>query len=299
MIEVKNVTFGYRKQRDIFNDLSFVIKEGESVGIIGRNGSGKSTLIKVMLSIIRSKIGSVYYDGVDIKRHRKEVVKDVGVVWAQRTSLWWDLTVKENIYQSAYLFDLRKDIIDKRLDYYSRQMPIDKFLNMPLRKTSYGQRILADIIAVLVREPKILFFDEAFVGLDIDIKSSIFDILKSYKTNHKDCIYIITSHNFDDITNLCDRIICLKNDSISELYLRDMQENRKTEITIESKDPFNLDALKAYDIKKINERKISVMIDGTLNNFFEDVDWDNVSDVNISDRTLDSILESDKKGEGK
>lgn len=292
MIEISGLTFSYKKQTPLFRDLNYQIDTGESIGLVGNNGSGKSTLMKIMLSIITPDHGKVLYNDKNIARYRRQLMKKIGIIWGQRTSLWWDLSVKENIYQAGYLFNLTKKEIINNLEPYSKYFRIKDIWDKELRKTSYGQRILTDIIAVLIRKPNVIFFDEAFVGLDHNIKNSIFEILKHYQKDNPECIYIITSHNFDDIVALCHKVACLKDGKISEYQIETLLKTKYTEVILEARKPLDLALFKGYEVTTLSNKKISLLISGSLNIIFQKLDWDTVTNIEIIDKTLDIALKN-------
>lgn len=292
MIKLENINYSYVKDEKLLNNIDLIINNGDSIGIVGDNGSGKSTLIKIMLSIITPISGTVYYDGENIHKKRSLLMKKIGVVWGQRTSLWWDLSIKESFYQIGEIFDIDIDILEKNINYYSNILPIKSFWNKLLRKVSNGQRVQADIISVLIREPKIIFLDEAFIGLDYDTKSSIIKILKDYRNLHPDTIYIITSHAFDDLTSLCDKLIVLKkNHTIQEYDTNSLLNYKSSEIIIETKEPVTMQFDNTI-YKQLNPYKFSIIVKGSLNAILKEINWDNVLKIEINDRTIDTLLKA-------
>lgn len=289
MIELQHLSFHYKNQSNLFTDLNCTIPDGASLGLIGKNGSGKSTLIKIMLSILTPQQGTVLYDGQNIFRSRSKVVRRIGVVWGQRTSLWWDLSIRENIYRSAALFDISQEVVRTRLAAYTDFFPAAEIWDRPLRSVSFGQRVLSDILAVLIREPQVIILDEAFIGLDYSIKQRIIDALHTYKHQHPNCVYLMTSHNFEDISNLCTDIAYIRNESIDFYSLNTISSERHSKITMQVKDSFNTKVLSGYQTQ-ITQDHIIVTVEGSLNQFFQHIDWDAIVDLSIEDITLTHLM---------
>lgn len=189
-------------------DISFDIEEGELVGYIGPNGAGKSTTVKVMSGILTPEKGSCRIMNRTPWKDRVEHVSQIGVVFGQRTQLWWDVPVKDS-------FDLLKDIYDisskdysTRLDELVEALDISGLLKTPVRQLSLGQRMRCEIIAALLHRPKILFLDEPTIGLDAVSKLALRDFLKN--ENRKNGIsMILTTHDMDDIECLCKKVMVI------------------------------------------------------------------------------------------
>lgn len=290
MITLKNISHSYKKEEPLFEQLNLTVLNGDSIGIAGDNGSGKSTLIKIMLSIIQPVSGSVFYDEKDINKYRKDLMKHIGVVWGQRTSLWWDLTVKEGIYETAAIFDVNKTALEKNFNYYAAKLSIKNFLDKRLRKVSAGQRILADIVAVLVREPNIIFLDEAFIGLDYETNLTVIELLKDYKKTHPDCIFIVTSHDFDNIASLCNKLLVIKKDSVKEYDMNDLLDQKYTELIIETKKQIEFKNIENLNVSFINPFKMSILINRSLNDILKHIDWDKILKIEIIDKTVDMLI---------
>lgn len=193
--------------------ISFDIKEGELVGFIGPNGAGKSTTVKILSGILVPNGGTVKVMGKTPWENRIETVKQLGVVFGQRTQLWWDLPVIES-------FELLKDIYkisDKEykstLEYLIDTFELSKLFNVPVRQLSLGQRMRCDIAASLLHSPKILFLDEPTIGLDAVSKLSVRDfILRLNK--ERNVTILLTTHDMDDIESLCKRVLVLNEGKI-------------------------------------------------------------------------------------
>lgn len=189
-------------------NITFQINEGELVGYIGPNGAGKSTTVKVMGGILTPDGGSCTIMGRTPWKERTNHVSQIGVVFGQRSQLWWDVPVKDS-------FDLLKDIYSippasysKRLAELVETLDISSFLKTPVRQLSLGQRMRCEIAAALIHSPKILFLDEPTIGLDAVSKLALRDFLKN--ENRKNGVtMILTTHDMDDIESLCNRVMVI------------------------------------------------------------------------------------------
>lgn len=195
------------------DQISFDIDEGELVGYIGPNGAGKSTTVKILSGILVPNGGNVKVMGKTPWEHRIETVRQLGVVFGQRTQLWWDLPVMES-------FELLKDIYsisDKEykatLHSLIETLELSKLLHMPVRQLSLGQRMRCDIAASLLHSPKILFLDEPTIGLDAVSKLAVRDFIRHLNKERKVTV-MLTTHDMDDIESLCNRVIILNEGQI-------------------------------------------------------------------------------------
>ena len=190
------------------DDVSFEVAEGEIVGYIGANGAGKSTTIKIMTGILKASSGEVSINGNDPFKNRKKNAYNIGVVFGQRTQLWWDLPLIESFTILKEIYGVSNEDFKERLDYFKEIFGIDEFLNSSVRTLSLGQRMKADIVASLLHNPKVLFLDEPTIGLDIttkkNVRKAIIDLNKKFKTT-----VILTTHDLEDIEQLSNRIVIL------------------------------------------------------------------------------------------
>ena len=235
MIDVKNLSKDYSIKRkgaglsgalkglvtrntDVIHavkDLSFHIDEGEIVGFIGPNGAGKSTTIKMMSGILTPTSGSVLIDGEDITKHRKEVVRNIGVVFGQRTQLNWDLRLGETFELLKHIYRIRQTDYDKTLDVMNDILGIKELIDKPVRQMSLGQRVKGDLVASMLHSPKVLFLDEPTIGLDVSAKYSLRKFIKEINQVRKTTV-ILTTHDLGDIQELCERLIIINHGKMME-----------------------------------------------------------------------------------
>ena len=189
-------------------DISFSIEEGEIVGYIGPNGAGKSTTIKILSGILIPDSGECKIDGMNPWKDRVQYVKKIGVVFGQRSQLWWDIPAEDT-------FDLLKDIYEIPEEEYQatkedliNRLNLQDIINIPVRQLSLGQRMRCEIAASLLHNPKILFLDEPTIGLVPVSKQMVRDFIKKLN-KEKNTTVILTSHDMSDITTLAKRIILI------------------------------------------------------------------------------------------
>jgi ABC-2 type transport system ATP-binding protein len=190
------------------DDVSFTIQQGEIVGYIGPNGAGKSTTIKMLTGILTPTSGEVRVDGIIPYQKRTVNAKKIGVVFGQRTQLWWDLPLIESFTVLKEIYQISDADYKERLAYFSALFGLDEFIKQPVRQLSLGQRMKADIVASLLHNPKLLFLDEPTIGLDVIAKENIRKTLKDIHEKYQTTI-ILTTHDLADIEELCDRIMMI------------------------------------------------------------------------------------------
>ena len=197
----------YDKVRAL-NDISFKIDDGEIIGYIGPNGAGKSTTIKILCGILTPEKGHCIVDGYVPWKDRKNYVKNIGVVFGQRSQLWWDIPIIDS-------FELLKDIygIDSRtykqnVSELSQRLNLETILKTPTRNLSLGQRMRCEIVASLLHNPKILFLDEPTIGLDAVSKLIVRDFIKEINAEKRTTV-ILTTHDMQDIQALTQRVMLI------------------------------------------------------------------------------------------
>lgn len=209
----------YRYVRAVDN-ISMSIKQGEIVGYLGPNGAGKSTTIKMMTGILEPTSGEILVNGNVPYRDRTKNAQEIGVVFGQRSQLWWSLPLIESFKILKDIYRVSDEEYDSMLKLYSTLVDIEPLLHKPVRQMSLGQRTLSDILAAFLHNPKIVFLDEPTIGLDVSMKSKIRMLI--HELNRvKNTTVILTTHDMGDVDALCQRIVII--DKGKMLYDNDME----------------------------------------------------------------------------
>lgn len=195
--------------------LSFNIGDGEMVGFIGPNGAGKSTAIKMMCGILTPTEGEILFDGINITKHRKEVVQNIGVVFGQRTQLNWDLRLGESFELLRRIYRIEKTQYQRTLRELDEILGINELIDKPVRQMSLGQRMRGDLAAAMLHSPKVLFLDEPTIGLDVESKYALRRFVKSINEQRGTTV-LLTTHDLGDIEQLCRRIIIINRGRLME-----------------------------------------------------------------------------------
>jgi ABC-2 type transport system ATP-binding protein len=190
------------------NDINFQIHRGEMVGYIGANGAGKSTTIKMMTGILVPTSGRIVANGYVPYNQRTAYTKTIGVVFGQRTQLWWDIAVVESFNLLKKIYGISDSDFKQRLDFFAEIMNLKAYLHTPVRKLSLGERMRCDLAASLLHNPPVLFLDEPTIGLDVLAKANILQFLQHINREFKTTI-LLTTHDLADIELLCERMIII------------------------------------------------------------------------------------------
>lgn len=193
--------------------ISFDIEEGEIVGYIGANGAGKSTTIKMMCGILHPTGGSVTVAGLDFEKNRQKINRRMGVVFGQKTQLWWDIPLVETFKILKSIYEVPDDEYEERFEYLCDLLDMKPFLTQTVRSLSLGQRMRADFAAALIHSPDIVYLDEPTIGLDVLVKDKIRGAIKELNKKYHTTV-ILTTHDMKDIEELCNRIIIIDKGTI-------------------------------------------------------------------------------------
>ena len=233
MLEVSNLTKEFKVQlrsegrfaaaKDFFNpqyqtklavnDISFQIDDGEIVAYIGPNGSGKSTTIKMLSGILTPTSGEVRVNGIIPYENRKKNAQQIGVVFGQRTQLWWDIPAKESLNLMRYIYKTPDKDFRENMETFCDILDLREFLDTPVRQLSLGQRMRVELCASLLHNPSILYLDEPTIGLDIVVKKKLRAFLKEIN-REKGTTILLTTHDISDIEHLCQRVIVIEKGSV-------------------------------------------------------------------------------------
>ena len=212
---LKGLVMPEHKTIHAVRDLSFHIGKGEIVGFIGPNGAGKSTTIKMMSGILTPTKGRVLIAGRDISKYRKEVVRNIGVVFGQRSQLNWDLRLGESFELLKHIYQIDQADFDRTLDDLDQILGIREIIDKPVRQMSLGQRVKGDLVASMIHSPGVLFLDEPTIGLDVSAKYALRKFIKEINRVRKTTV-ILTTHDLGDIQELCERLIIINHGVMME-----------------------------------------------------------------------------------
>ena len=244
IIEIKNITKEFRVPdrreglkgsiKDLFSrryhtvkavdDISMEIKQGEIVGYLGPNGAGKSTTIKMMTGVLEPSSGEITVNGCVPYKNRTKNAQNIGVVFGQRSQLWWALPLIESFKLLKDIYMIPDEQYDEMMALYGALVDIEPLLHKPVRQMSLGQRTLSDILAAFLHDPKIVFLDEPTIGLDVSMKAKIRTLIAELN-RRKNTTVILTTHDMGDVDALCERIVIIDHGKM--LYDNDIEHLKK------------------------------------------------------------------------
>lgn len=288
--------FEYRKAVD---NMNFTIDEGDMVGFIGPNGAGKSTTIKMLSGILHPNSGNIRVNGYVPYKQRRAYVGNIGVVFGQKSQLQWDLPPVDTFELLKYIYRIPQEEYQKKLNRYVELLDMGGFLNQPVRQLSLGQRMRADIVAALLHSPKIVFFDEPTIGVDVVGKETIRNFIR--QLNETDGITMLfTTHDMQDIEKTCKKLIII--DGGKKIYDGSLQGIRErfaatrqidvefaSRMEIEPIRNVTIQVLKELDGRKVrfsfeNQKvEINELMTYLLNRY-------HVTDLQVSEPEIESII---------
>jgi ABC-type uncharacterized transport system, ATPase component len=299
------------------DDITFHVDKGEILGFIGPNGAGKSTVIKMLTGILTPTGGSCLINGQNPQKNRKRYVKEIGVVFGQKTQLWWDLPLGETYTVLKEIYEIDDARYKKQMAFLDDVLELSAFINTPVRTLSLGQRMRADIAASLLHNPRVLFLDEPTIGLDVVVKDNIRKAV-TYINQQEGTTVILTTHDLDDISMLCKRIVMI--DHGKKVYdgsLHDLKQKygQMRELVFEVVDKSSLEALDypaAFADSGLEEGDLSVKTEGAMVTVDFNTDKipvekmlhytlgkTHVKDVNLKDADVEEIIRRLYRGEVK
>lgn len=210
---IKNLFMPQKEIVYAVNSINLNIEKGASVGFIGPNGAGKSTTIKMLTGILKPTNGSVLVNGLSPIKKRKEYVKQIGVVFGNRSQLWWDLPAQDSFELFKEIYKIPTHVYKKNMQLFSDILDLSAIQNKPVRQMSLGQRMRCEIAAAFLHDPSIVFLDEPTIGLDIVAREKIRNFI-SYLNKEKEVTLLITSHDMADIVNVCKDLIVIDHGNI-------------------------------------------------------------------------------------
>ena len=279
------------------NELSFTIEKGEMVGFIGPNGAGKSSTIKMLSGILCPDKGSIKVNGYIPYKQRKSYVKNIGVVFGQKSQLQWDLPVIDSFELLRAIYRIPEDRYKKNLERFTEMLDMKSFINQPVRQLSLGQRMRSDIVASLLHSPDIVFFDEPTIGVDVIGKETIRSFIKQLNAEDK-VTMIFTTHDMQDIEQTCNRIIIIDKGSLMyDGSLHDIRNKYGSErrLIAEFNEECQVSPMENVVMEKMKDRKISFNFDNNVvdvNKLMHEIlDNYNVRDITVAEPEIESIIQ--------
>ncbi|MED0993504.1 ATP-binding cassette domain-containing protein [Bacillus nitratireducens] len=278
------------------SDVSFKIKEGKIIGLIGANGAGKSTLMKAMVGLIKPTSGRILVNGFNPHDKKKNYLKSIGVVLGQKNQLWWDLSPYETFLLHKEIYELSDTEFRKNVDELAKNLGVSEILKSPVRNLSLGERMKCELIASILHSPKILFLDEPTIGLDFLAQKNIRNFLKNY-CKERNTTVVITSHYFPDIYELCEELIILKNgEVVFNNNFKKIKEEIKSYkyIYLSFENEINSQDLKKYgEVKESDKFSVTIkvqdkLVNETISSILKEF---NVIDYNLTEMSSQDLIE--------
>lgn len=287
--------------KNAVDGISFSVEEGEALAFIGPNGAGKSTTIKMLTGILYPTSGDIKVLGLNPSKDRVKLSYKIGSVFGQKEQLWVHLSAMENFRFFGSIYDIKKAELEKRIEELATLFDVKSFINQPVKSLSLGQRMKCEMIASLLHNPKMLFFDEPTIGLDPIAKETLRKLIKKINKELGTTI-IFTSHDVGDIEEVCKRVIIINDgkivldDSMKNLKYHHLNKklvevNLKKNIKIKEKE--GIKVLKAKDtMYKIEVDMNKTTMDELLGLFKAD----DLQDITISSEPLEEIIKEIYRG---
>ena len=288
------------------SDISFTIEQGEMVGFIGPNGAGKSTTIKMLSGILHPDSGEIKVNGYTPYKQRKDYVGSIGVVFGQKSQLQWDLPVIDSFELLKAIYRIPGEVYKKNFDRFVEMLDMSGFLNQPVRQLSLGQRMRADIVAALLHSPKIVFFDEPTIGVDVVGKEKIRDFIRELNAEDK-VTMIFTTHDMQDIEKTCDRLIIIdKGAKVYDGSLLGIRETYGTtrQLDVEFVENYEIAPIPNVEMQELNTldgrkkrfvfENREVAIDEVMNFLLSNY---GIRDINVSEPEIESLIRKIYSGE--
>lgn len=251
------------REVDAVQDIDLEIEKGEMIGYIGANGAGKSTTIKMLTGILEASSGQISVKGINPNQNRIQNAMNIGVVFGQKTQLWWDLPVRESFKLLKEIYEVSDEEYEERMAEFNRVLDLDEFLETPVRKLSLGQKMRCELAAAFLHHPDIVYLDEPTIGLDVSVKEKIREFIKKMNREENTTV-MLTTHDIDDIEDLCERIVVL--DKGKKIYdgrldtLVDKFSSRRLLLDLKSNKRLQIDSEAIYEINQ-DDLEVEIIFD--------------------------------------
>ena len=209
-VQVQGGAFWRRQRQHVhaLQEVTFQIPRGQMLAYLGRNGAGKSTTIKLLTGILRPTSGAVSVLGLEPHRQRLQLLRRVGVLFGQRSQLWWDLPLQDSFAAVRRIYGVSEARYRENLEEFTQVLGLASLLPVPVRQLSLGQRMRGELVAALLFDPEVVFLDEPTIGLDVGAKEQIREFLRRIRAERRLTV-VLTTHDLGDIEALCDRVVVL------------------------------------------------------------------------------------------
>jgi ABC-2 type transport system ATP-binding protein len=292
---IKNLLNPQKKIITALDDVSFTISSGEFVAYAGPNGAGKSTTMKLLSGMLQPTEGSISVLGMSPDKDRVKVMRNLGVLFGNRTELWWDHPISQSFEWKRVVWDIPDDVYNRNLDMVIELLDIGELMKTFARELSLGQRMRADLAMMLLHSPTLILLDEPTLGLDVVAKRQMIEFLK--KINHENGVTIVvTSHDMDDLEEMAQRILMISGGKVaydgSFDGLRDITGNlTRFTITMDGDFKLSLDGGKLINEDKgVYEFEVDVSITPIKHLLRQLSDADGVKDVEINKAPIEQVI---------
>ena len=294
---VKSLFHPQFEDKTAVNGINFKLDAGEIVGYIGVNGAGKSTTIKMLTGVLMPTSGNINVLGRDPHKQRVDNARDIGVVFGQRTQLWWDLALIESLNLIAKMYQVHPVKYKLILDQFTETLELDELLKVPVRNMSLGQKMRSELAAALIHEPRVVYLDEPTIGLDLIVKERIRDFIKA-ECLSKGMTVMLTTHDLGDIEELCKRVIMIDDGRIiyeGPIETIKLRFGKFREITFDTvARTGGLDMPAGAEIVSTENRKVQIRFDRTISTASKVassvMNQIEVSDFSLSEPDLSDIV---------
>ena len=283
------------------DNISFSVEEGEAVAFIGPNGAGKSTTIKMLTGILYPTSGDISVLGLNPSKDRVKLSYNIGSVFGQKEQLWVHLTAYENFKFFGSIYDIKKDELESRIDSLATIFDIKSFMDQPVKSMSLGQRMKCEMVASLLHNPKMLFFDEPTIGLDPIAKETLRKLIKKINRELGTTI-LFTSHDVGDIEEVCKRVIIIND---GKIVLDDSMRNLKYHylnkklVEVNLKKNVKIEETEGIKVIKAKDTLYKIEVDmnkSTMDELLGLFKADDLQDITISSTPLEDIIKTIYRG---
>lgn len=285
------------KQVEAVSGINLQVNKGEIRGLIGPNGAGKSTTIKIMSGVLHPSTGDVRVMGMVPWQEREKFVRNLGIVFGQKSQLWWDLPAVDTFALQKEMFHIPAEAYAERLAYLANLLKIEDVMTKPVRQLSLGERMKCELVCALLHEPPLIFLDEPTIGMDVISKETMRQFIKQVN-REKGTTFIITTHDLGDLEDLCEKVTIINkgtvvyDDTLDNLsrYFSD-----KKLIEVKFVRPVTREMLEGFNVKSFDpmlatleiELQEGETIQGEINEIFNRLP---VKDINIHNIRIEEVI---------